>query len=349
MEPHAYLAAHLERAYCQRHPDLTPAARVLVHEQIEKQPEKYLYDEHDQAIYRYEKVRDRLLAELMTLDDDSSDETFETQHAQIINETRVALARIAESDRLCIDAALLNIMLADVSPDSSLGDLMWLEKHTRNYLNNAGLGFDDTAPYFWTAEALAREDSSAGELTVSNPVVVGWLHTLEAIAQVCFATGRYRAAMTHAKQVMRAEGYPNHAEGTVFLALARLEDEEGFFSFAHSFERRDAYTLMPEDSPWYLLSRSLLLYKLGKDRSARRALREFAVHCEGGAFFLFNPSFALPYLPVRPEPREAWSLSQQAAGEADVIIADTPDFRPWAESIPEVVEAAHRFAQRYGF
>lgn len=349
MEPRAYLAAHLERSYCERHPGLTPAARELVREQIAKDPERYLFDDHDRALYRYGKVRERLLSGLAALDDVSSDEAFEQGRAQLVGETRVALARIAENDRLCIDAALLNILLADVSPDNSLGDLMWLEKHARAYLAGSVEGFDEAAPRFWTAEALAREGAGAAELTRSEPVLIGWLHTLEAISQVCFATGRHRAAIAHARTVMRADGYPHHAEGTIFLALARLEDEDGFFSFARSYEKRHDDRVAAEDSPWYLLSRTLLLYKLGKDKAARRALRDFAARCEGGAFFLFNPGFAAPYLPVRPEPRESWSLAQQAAGEADIVIADTPDFRPWAESFPDVVALSDDFADRNGF
>ena len=56
-----------------------------------------------------------------------------------------------------------------------------------------------------------------------------------------------------------------------------------------------------------------------------------------------------PYLPVRPQPREAWDLSHQAAWDADGIIVDTPDFIPWAESVDGVYDESERFANRNGF
>ena len=110
---------------------------------------------------------------------------------------------------------------------------------------------------------------------------------------------------------MRAKGYPTIAVGTLLLALARLEDEEGFFAAA-----REAGAAV-EDLPWFLLGRTILLYKLGQRRSARRALRDFANH--------------------------------QAVWEADGIIADTPDFTTWAEGVEGVREQAEEFAARYGF
>lgn len=92
-----------------------------------------------------------------------------------------------------------------------------------------------------------------------------------------------------------------------------------------------------------------MLYKLGQRRSARRALRDFAARCDGGAFFLINPTYHDPYLPVRPAALEAWDLSHQAVWEADGIIADTPDFAAWAEGVEGIRERAEEFALRHGF
>ena len=104
-----------------------------------------------------------------------------------------------------------------------------------------------------------------------------------------------------------------------------------------------------ENSPWYLLARTILLFKTNKMRPAVRALREFANRCEGGAFFLLNPMYQTPYLPCRPEPRDPWDLSHQAVWEADGIISDTPDFAPWANACEDVSQLAQEFARRYGF
>ena len=174
-------------------------------------------------------------------------------------------------------------------------------------------GFDPDIEGLWRESALAASED-AGELTARDPEVIGWLHTVEALAQGCIFTARYRAAASYARTVMRAHGYPNLAVGTLFLALARLEDEDGFFAAA-----RDAGE-GAEDLPWFLLGRTILLYKLGQRRSARRALRDFAARCDGGAFFLINPTYHDPYLPVRPAALEAWDLSHQAVWEADGII-----------------------------
>ncbi len=142
------------------------------------------------------------------------------------------------------------------------------------------------------------------------------------------ASARYRAAANYSRRVLKAEGYPTRAAGTVLLALARLEDEDGFFALAHQLEEQMGADVL-EDSPWYLLARTILLFKTNKMRPATRALREFANRCEGGAFFLLNPMYQTPYLPCRPEPHDPWGLSHQAVWEADGIISDTPDFAPW--------------------
>lgn len=192
-------------------------------------------------------------------------------------------------------------------------------------------------------------DEEAAWLTTSSPEVIAWLHTVETVSFLAMSTGRYRAAIRYARLVMRTVGYPHRAEGTLYLAHARLEDEKAFFETA-----REANELLPqhgrqEDSPWFLLGRALLFYKLGKDRPAQRAIKDFAARTTGGAFLLLAPVYHTPYLPVRPEPRHPWSLAHQAIYEADGIILDTPDFPQWAEGFPEVRAAANSFQDKYGF
>ena len=231
-------------------------------------------------------------------------------------------------------------MLADVPVDACLGDLMKLEERVRGRLGFLP-GFDEDAPHFW-ADGGPQDDA---ERTRAEPELVAWLHTLEAISQLCLASARYRAAADYARRVMRAQGYPNLSAGTVLLALARLEDEDGFFACA----REGAACGAGEDSPWFLLGRTILLYKLGRRKNARRALRDFAARCDGGAFYLLNPTYLTPYLPVRPPVREACELAHQAVWEADGIIVDTPDFTAWAASVDGVEDASEDFARRYGY
>ncbi len=357
MDPSVYIPLYLEREYLSSHPNLTAGARELVHEDVAARPERYATTDHARALIAYAEVHRHLHQTLKSMEE-LPDEEFERKRSQLFAETRLAAHKIAETDRLCIDAHLLSILLAEVSLDACLHDLLVLEGHTRDFLEGGTSGFDAEAEHLFTPAALS-DGRDAAELTATNPVVVGWLHTIEAISQLSLASARYRAAMQYARIVMRAEGYPNRAEGTVLLALARLEDEEGFFAFAREVDQREREAhaqpawMIPhepvDDSPWYLLARTLLLYKLGRRRAARRALRDFANRCDGGAFFLLNPTYLTPYLPARPTPQASWSTAHQAVWEADGIIADTPDFVVWAESVEGVVYASEAFADRNGF
>ena len=324
MDPSVYIPAYLERAYVESHPELTDAARDLVHNDVSVNPHKYAQTEHAQALLSYSGVHRHLLDELHRIEDMGSDEEFEQTRNR-----------------------LFAIILADTPVDACLGDLMKLEATTADYLQQSVPGFDMEAPHYWANKVLT-DGATAADLTVSEPALIGWLHTLEAISQLCMASARYRAAANYSRRVLKAEGYPTRAAGTVLLALARLEDEDGFFALAHQLEEQMGADVL-EDSPWYLLARTILLFKTNKMRPATRALREFANRCEGGAFFLLNPMYQTPYLPCRPEPHDPWDLSHQAVWEADGIISDTPDFAPWANACEDVSQLAQEFARRYGF
>ena len=342
MEPSVYIPAYLERLYAETHPDLTPAARDLLRERISQQPDAYATTDHARSLLAYAKAREELLRELNRLED-VPDEEFEQRSAKLFEAARVTMYRIAQADRLCIDAKLVDILLSTAPLDSRLNDLMRVEHEARAHLDGGVPGFDADAPRLWDEAFLAREGADAAALTRSEPEVVGWLHALEALSQECLATGRYKATASYARLVMRAAGYGERAVGTLLLALTRLEDEDAFFTAV-----RDAGE-QTEDSPWFLLGRTLLLYKLGRRHPAKRALRDFANRCEGGAFFLLNPTYQTPYLPVRPDVRERWELTHQAVWEADGIIMDTPDFAAWAASIEGIEDLSEDFARRNGF
>lgn len=342
MEPSVYIPAYLEREYLRSHPGLTPAARDLLHERIVRQPDEYATDGHARALLSYARARDELLRELDRMED-LPDEEFEPRCEQLFAQTRAQLYSIWQSDRLCVDAQLVDILLANALPDARLNDLLRVERETREHLRGTVPHFDPEAPALWDEAALAADGRDPAEATRTEPEVVSWLHALEALSQECLATARYRAAASYARTVMRAPGYPSGAVGTLLLALARLEDEDGFFDAAREGGEGT------DDSPWFLLGRTLLLYKLGRRRSAKRALRDFSNRCEGGAFFLLNPTYLTPYLPVRPEPRERWERTHQAVWEADGIIVDTPDFTPWAAEVEGIEALAEDFARRNGF
>lgn len=346
MEPGVYIPAYLEHRYLASHPELTPAARGLVRDGVRRHPEKFADDEHAQALLAYAGIRDGLLRELDRLENAiDDDDEYERRRGALFDATRLELAKVGEADRLCIDAQLVDILLADVPLDSCINDAMELEARTRTWLSGNVPGFDLQAPHYWDPSALEAVDGvpeSVCDRTRRDPVMVGWLHTLGVLAQACLGTGRYRAAASYARQMGRGAGFEDASTGTVLLALARLEDEDGFFEAA----RRGSGT---EDSPWYLLGRTLLLYKLGRRKNARRALRDFVGRCEGGAFFLLNPTYLAPYLPARPPVDAPWKLTHQALWEADGIIVDTPDFVTWASGIDGVEDASERFAELNGF
>lgn len=342
MEPRTYVPLFLERQYTLAHPELTSAARELAHDQIERDPEHFATDSHACALVSYMRAHDELTNGLFRMED-LPDSDFERDRGELFERISGKLAAISQADPHCVDARLVAIQLADISLDACLGKMIDLERETRERLVATRPGFDPELAGLWTQDAIDGAGIDAAELTMCDPEVIGWLHTVEALAQGCIFTARYRAAAAYARTVMRAEGYPNLAVGTLFLALARLEDEDGFFDVA-----RDAGE-EAEGLPWFLLGRTILLYKLGQHRSARRALRDFAARCDGGAFFLINPTYHDPYLPVRPAAREPWDLSHQAVWEADGIIADTPDFAAWAESVEGIRENADEFAMHNGF
>lgn len=355
MDPSQYVPAYLEHCYLQEHADLTDAARALVHDQISLDAKRYATTPHAQALVSYMRVHAALMSGLFRMEELPDDE-FERERIKLFSQTREQLHAIVQRDERCIDAQLVSIQLADVPLDACLSDVLQLEQRTRTYLLETRPGFDPEVNGLWRVDAADEQDGAgsqdvASELdtldsatcTMCDPDVIGWLHTVEALAQGCIFTARYRAAAQYARMVMRAEGYPNLAVGTLLLALARLEDEDAFFEAAREAGEDT------EDLPWFLLGRTLLLYKLGQKRSARRALRDFANRCDGGAFFLLNPTFHNPYLPVRPAVGEAWELTHQAVWEADGIISDTPDFATWAEGVESIREISEDFALRHGF
>ena len=193
MDPSVYIPAYLERAYVASHPELTDAARELVHNDISANPQKYAQSEHAQALLSYAGVHRHLLDELHRIEDMGSDEEFEQTRNRLFDDMRDELLKIVRVDAYVLDAQLLAIILADTPVDACLGDLMKLEATTTDYLQQSVPGFDMEAPHYWANKVLT-DGVTAAELTVSEPALIGWLHTLEAISQLCMASARYRAA-----------------------------------------------------------------------------------------------------------------------------------------------------------
>ena len=134
MEPSVYIPAYLERMYVESHPELTDAARELVHRDVAANPGKYAQTEHAQALLSYMGVRDHLLDELDRIED-MPDDQFEQTRNRLFDEARDDLLKICRVDALAVDAQLLAVILADTPVDACLGDLMKLEGHTLSLIH----------------------------------------------------------------------------------------------------------------------------------------------------------------------------------------------------------------------
>ena len=180
MDPSVYIPAYLECAYVASHPELTDAARELVHNDVSVNPHKYAQTEHAQALLSYAGVHRHLLDELHRIEDMGSDEEFEQARNRLFDDMRDELLKIVRVDALAVDAQLLAIILADTPVDACLGDLMKLEASTADYLQQSMPGFDMEAPHYWANNVLT-DGVTAAELTVSEPALIGWLHTLATV------------------------------------------------------------------------------------------------------------------------------------------------------------------------
>lgn len=270
-----------------------------------------------------------VVAALEKNDRDSADDEFLDEPAYQAARAKRYARLTAECDRAlaldpeCTDAALLKILMSDQDCDSLLDDLINLD-HTE------------------TDAQGALEPSEVGDVW-ADVESHGRLRVQAAIAREYLASARYRMARHACEDLLAlAPSDVLGARHTCALALARLEDEEGF-------DALDVRTGRAGDS-WTHLGRVILLYKLGRMGAAKRALVGFSRLVEGGAYALLRPVLVDTYLPDRPEEKPcSFGEATLAVFEADPIIVDVPDLPYWAESIPEVAKSAQRFADSQGY
>ena len=103
MDPSVYIPAYLERTYLASHPELTDAARELVHNDISANPQKYAQSEHAQALLSYAGVHRHLLDELHRIEDMGSDEEFEQTRNRLFDDMRDELLKIVRIDAYVLD------------------------------------------------------------------------------------------------------------------------------------------------------------------------------------------------------------------------------------------------------
>lgn len=288
---------------------------------VREQPQNYIDDGQDQAFALVAQSLEQV--ELARHDDDLLDDE------QYAKERRRRLDRLASTcqqalslDEGCVDAALLSLLAADHAPDELLGHLLTLEK---NVIDAAGQVKVPATGDAW-ADVFVRPQ----------------LRLQAAIARTCLNTARFRMTVERCHDLL--DKAPLDALGARFtcaLAMARLEDEEGFEWLDVREGRRG--------NAWFHLSRALLMYKLGRMPAARRALRGYDQLCTGGAYVLLQPIYVDTYLPDRPDfAFGSFEEAMLAVHEADPVVTDVPDFAAWACDQPGFLASAQTYCQRNG-
>lgn len=250
-------------------------------------------------------------------DDLLEDDEYQKARQKRLANLQAGCARALSLDEKCLDAQLVGTLAADLDPDSLLEQLLSLHDGT-DAASNAPEGCDLWADVF------------------SRPK----LRLEAAIGRTLLDGARHRLAAQACERVIAVA--PTDELGcrhTEAIALARLEDEEGFDQLDARFGRHD--------NAWTSLSRCVLMYKLGRMSAARRALAGFDRLCQGGSYALMRPVFVEVYLPDRP-PVAVNSLEEAtlAVHEMEPTIADVPDFINWAAAQPGISASAEAFAQR---
>lgn len=288
---------------------------------VRSDPTGFVDDAEDEAFLELSKALDRY-QESQADDDLLDDQQFERVRSRRLEQLHGSCQRVLGIDPDCTDARLLHTLSADRNPDETLDRL--LEQSAREH--------DAHGPIKVPATGDAWSD------VFSRPR----LRLEDAIARTCMDSARYRMALRHSSDMLTLA--PLDALGaryTCALAMARLEDEDGLEWLDQRFSR--------QGNAWLHLARVLLLYKLDRMSAARRALKGFDRLVDGGAYALLQPVFVDIYMPDRPtfEPG-SFHEATLAVHEADPIIADTPDFAPWAAEQTAFADSARRFAESNG-
>lgn len=268
------------------------------------------------------EVFERAMLESEALDD----EAYGMARAKALDTLRKSCRHAMNTDPACVDARHMFIAAAPPgigSPDHAYAELLVAYRDSQAELD---------AISEWP-----------GGLSWENVFLRPHARLLAALARHCVFCTRYRLAISWGEELIGL--CPDDEPGirhSMDIAYARLEDEDGLNRLDSHFGN--------ESTPWSLLSRAILLYRLERYSAARRALKGYVNLVKGGAYALLRPILLLPYLPDRPdcEPR-SFEAAMQAIYEMETVIADTPGFVWWAQNQPETVASAKQFADANGY
>ncbi len=287
---------------------------------VREDPSSFVDGKDDEALLLVQEALERYDTSRQDddlLDDDAYLQTRQRRMARMRQDCAAALA----VDPQCTDARLLDAIAQDLDVDPYLELLLDI--------------LDDSPEPSWSDGGAA----DAWDDVFARPR----LRVRAAIVRALFDSARYRKADEWAQGLLRdAPSDFLGARHTSALALARLEDEEGFEALDARLGRRG-------DS-WSALGRVILLYKLGRLGAARRALLGYSRLSEGAAYALLRPVLKETYMPDRPCAQPySYEEASLAVHEADPVIVDVPDLPAWAEAIPEIEGAARDYARKTGY
>lgn len=276
-----------------------------------------------QAVKRYQDSQ---------LNDDSyTDEEFVQARITRLQTFLHALENIREKYGENTDLLRMNALVHASDPESLLQALLAIqnqaEKEAKRTPNLEDSKTSATIPHDTWVDVFTRPR----------------LRLQAAIGRTYADTARFKLAATTCEQLL--EESPSDAVGarfTLALTYARLEDEVALNKLDDRFNHHS--------NAWIELARAILLFKLSRISSARRALKSYQMNTEGGAFALLHPTFVDIYIPDRPEVKTgSFNEALLAIHEAEPIIVDVPDFVEWAGNIPEFAAASDAYAEANGF
>lgn len=276
-----------------------------------------------QAVKRYQDSQ---------LNDDSyTDEEFVQARITRLQTFLHALENIREKYGENTDLLRMNALVHASDPESLLQALLAIqnqvEKEAKRTPNLEDSKTSATIPHDTWADVFTRPR----------------LRLQAAIGRTYADTARFKLTATTCEQLL--EESPSDAVGarfTLALTYARLEDEVALNKLDDRFNHHS--------NAWIELARAILLFKLSRISSARRALKSYQMNTEGGAFALLHPTFVDIYVPDRPEVKTgSFNEALLAIHEAEPIIVDVPDFVEWAGNIPEFAAASDAYAEANGF
>lgn len=283
---------------------------------VHQNPESYIDSDAERAFALLAQAM-RKFHESAHDDDLLDDDQYMAARNKRFETLRGACQAALSVDADCLDAQLLLTLATVGRPDKLLDALCELEEK-------------------------CADEPAFEQLDWSNPWDRARLRLRAAVSRTCADCACWKMALEAASSVLavtESAGDPLGARNTAALAYARLEDEEGLNALEARFSKGNA---------WTSLARCLLLYKLERTPAARRSLRGFAQLNQGAAYAMMRPVFVEVYLPDRPDYAPgSFEEAMAAVHEAEVIIADTPDFVAWCQAQTWFEADARAYAEKH--